>query len=109
MRNTIVTFKDGNLPSVQDEVRILKEITPDNSCDQTQVIKKNRICDEYTWINEIEYKGFLVNWEEFQKLLKGKVTIRHLCFVLIGYLIFAQIDESAIEKLSTRRIQVRFV
>lgn len=198
----IVTFKDGNLPSVQDEVRILKEITSDNSCDQTKVIKKNRICSEYTWINGIEYKGFLVNWieciettkqietkeeeihcfvhltdmdiggdkaaqisqagrlrwkienegfntqknqgynlkhkfsrvnltaaknyyqciqiahlinqlmifsKEFQGLLKGKVTIKHLWFILIGYLIFAQIDESAIEQLSSRRIQVRFV
>jgi hypothetical protein len=36
-------------------------------------------------------------------------AIKHLWFVLVGYLIFAQIDESEIEQLSARRIQVRFV
>ena len=197
----IVTFKDGNLSSLWDEVRILREITFENSCEQTKVIKKNRICNEYQWINRIDYKGFLVNWiecietrqqietqeeeshrfvhltdiqidrnkaaqiseagrlrwkienegfnsqknqgynlkhkfsrinltaaknyyqciqiahlinqlmilsKEFKVLLKGKVTIKHLWFILVGYLIFAQIDESTIEKLSSRRIQVRF-
>lgn len=197
----IVTFKDGNLPSVWDEVRILKDIISDNSCKQTEVIKKNRICNEYTWINRINYKGFLVNWikciettqqiesqeeeshrfvhltdmeidrnkaapiskggrlrwkienegfnsqknqgynlkhkfsrvnltaaknyyqciqiahlinqliilsNKFKALLKGKITIQHLWFIMTGYLIFGQLDESEIEQLSACRIQVRF-
>ena len=197
----IVTFKDGNLPSVWNEVKMLREITSDNSYKETKVIKKDRICSKYTWINEIDYKGFWVNWieciettqqietqeekthrfvhlinmeinrnkaaqiseggrlrwkienegfnsqknqgynlqhkfsrvnltaaknyyqciqiahlinqlmifsKEFQGLLKGTVTIKHLWFVLVCYLISAQIDESEIEQLSARRIQVRF-
>ena len=60
----IVTFKDGNLPSVWKEVAILKGITADNRSNQAILIGKKHISSEYTWINRIDYEGFLINWIE---------------------------------------------
>jgi len=198
----VVTFKDGNLPSVWKEVEILNSITSDNSLKQAITIGAERIIDEYIWINEIDYKGFLINWiectetiqkideekeevkrfvhltdmnidknsaaeisqtgrlrwkienegfntqknqgynlkhkysrvnltaaknyyqciqiahlinqllilsNEFQKLLKGKATIKHLWSSMIAYLFCVEIDRGIIEKLSNRRMQVRFL
>ena len=60
----IVTFKDGNLPSVWQEVRLLREITTDNQ-DQLAIFRKQKkIKRDYTWLNEIDYQGFQLNWIE---------------------------------------------
>jgi hypothetical protein len=60
----IVTFKDGNLPSVWQEVTILREITSDNNYQQTIFRQKKKIKRDYTWLNEIDYQGFHLNWIE---------------------------------------------
>jgi len=60
----IVTFKDGNLPSVWEEVIILREITTDNKYNQTIFRKQKKINRDYTWVNEIAYQGFQLNWIE---------------------------------------------
>ena len=60
----IVTFKDGNLPSVWQEVIILREITSDNKYNQTIFRKQKKINRDYTWVNEIAYQGFELNWIE---------------------------------------------
>ena len=60
----IVTFKDGNLPSVWEEVIILREITTDNKYNQTIFRKQKKINRDYTWVNEIPYQGFQLNWIE---------------------------------------------
>jgi hypothetical protein len=60
----IVTFKDGNLPSVWEEVYSLKGITTDNKSNRTIVQKGKKIHYAYCWINEIPYQGFCINWIE---------------------------------------------
>jgi hypothetical protein len=59
-----VTFKDGNLPSVWEEVLSLQKITGDNKRTRTIYQKGKHICHTYTWINEIDYCGFKLNWFE---------------------------------------------
>ncbi len=60
----IVTFKDGNLPSVWEEVRVLKEITPDNTRNQRVFRGNEKVNDSYCWVNQIPYYGCLINWIE---------------------------------------------
>ena len=60
----IVTFKDGNLPSVWQEVIILREITTDNKYNQTIFRKQKKINRDFTWVNEIAYQDFQLNWIE---------------------------------------------
>ncbi|MFQ6116587.1 MAG: hypothetical protein ACE5NG_21235, partial [bacterium] len=56
----IVTFKDGNLPSVWEEVVGLKKRTHQNTRIVRQVGKELY----YTWINDIEYRGHRLHWFE---------------------------------------------
>lgn len=60
----VVTFKDGNLPSVWQEVVVLRQLTTDNKKTQTVVKDGDRICQQYCWINDIDYNGKPVNWIE---------------------------------------------
>jgi hypothetical protein len=197
----IVTFKDGNLPSVWQEVRSLREITSDNQYQQNIFRKPKKIFRDYTWLNEIDYQGFQLNWIEcietiedleseknrvtrfvhvtdlkvdrstaakisqtgrlrwkienegfntqknqgynlkhkfsrtsliaaknyyqciqiahlinqlsilsttFQQLLSSKITIKHLCKCMIGFLICGTIDRSKVKMIAKMRIQIRF-
>lgn len=67
----IFTFKDGNLPSVWDEVDKRQEDLNKNKIEQVVPIleknKKNNIIasknhEFYCWINSINYMGHKVNW-----------------------------------------------
>jgi hypothetical protein len=59
-----VTFKEGNLPSVQKEVAVLQGLTQDNKCTQTIIQRGKKIEQQYCWINDIDYQGYLINWIE---------------------------------------------
>jgi hypothetical protein len=60
----VVTFKDGNLPSVWEEVLGLQKVTDHNIRHNTIYRKGKQIYYTYTWINEIDYYGFKLNWFE---------------------------------------------
>ena len=68
----IVTLRDGNLPSVWEEVLELKALTPENN--RIERIDKNskEIRHEYKWINEIPYHGFILNWFECIEEIKNE-------------------------------------
>ncbi|QEP43500.1 hypothetical protein D5085_11120 [Ectothiorhodospiraceae bacterium BW-2] len=60
----IVTFKDGNLPSVWEEVKSLCQLTSGN---QRKIIirqQDNVIEQNYIWINDIDYHGVKLHWLE---------------------------------------------
>jgi hypothetical protein len=59
----MVTLKDGNLPSVQEEIELLRPLT---SSSTTRIItrKNERITQTYQWINGIEYKSTPLHWIE---------------------------------------------
>jgi hypothetical protein len=67
----IITLKDGNLPTVWEEIKSLLKITTGNKL-KTDIIKpKEEIITTHQWINEIDYKGTELNWIE----TKEKTTI----------------------------------
>ncbi|MCP4650387.1 MAG: hypothetical protein GY853_09960 [PVC group bacterium] len=61
----ILTFKDGNLPSVWKEVATLLGMTTDNEYTGYPIITKGeRITGRYKWINDIHYPPHCLNWIE---------------------------------------------
>lgn len=197
----IVTFKEGNLPSVWEKIEILKPDTTDNTYNETIKEKGKKIHRYYCWVNEIDYHGHQLSWIEcvesienidekkkqstrfvhltnlkinqslasqisqagrlrwkienegfntqknhgynlqhkysrvswlaaknyyqclqiahlinqlvelsvtYKKLLEGKITIKHLCKSMIGFLIHKIINYNEISKICHSKMQVRF-
>jgi hypothetical protein len=67
--NFIVTFKDGNLPSVWSEVFALESLNPDNRREVVTHRNGRKIIHNYRWINNIDYQGHLLNWFECTELV----------------------------------------
>jgi hypothetical protein len=60
----IISFGDGNLPYVREEVGILKELSEENRR-RTEAYKTGKkIVGTYTWINDIDYHVFMPNRSE---------------------------------------------
>lgn len=59
----IVTFKDGNLPSLQEEIKLLLPLTK-ATAERTITEKHRRTTQAYRWINGLEYKGTTLSWLE---------------------------------------------
>ncbi len=93
----IVTFKDGNLPSVWQEVTILREITTDNKYQQTIFRKQKKINRDYTWLNEIDYQDFQLNWIECIETIEGPESEQVTRFVHVTDL---KADRSTTAKIS---------
>lgn len=62
--NYIVTFKEGNLPSVWEEVEVLKRLTNNNKCTHKFSIPNHQVTQEFCWINKIDYADHKINWIE---------------------------------------------
>ena len=60
----IVTFEDGNLPTVWKTVEVLRGITSDNKFSCTIKQQGKTISRDYCWLNGIDYRRFLINWIE---------------------------------------------
>ena len=73
----ILTFKDGNLPSVWKEIELLPPSAKQESTHQIKT-KTETLSRSYTWINEIDYHGHSLSWveckEETSKLKTGEST-----------------------------------
>jgi len=70
----IVSFRDGNLPSVREEVRELKELSEENRRQITIFEGEKQTVRTYTWVNDINYHGFILNWSECIEESDGKAT-----------------------------------
>ncbi len=68
----VVTFQDGNLPSVWKKVEQLKSITTNNKYSESIVEKGKKIHRDYCWINEIDYKGHKLNWIECKETVMNQ-------------------------------------
>lgn len=91
----IVTLKDGNLPSVWEEVLCLQKITDDNK--RTRVIHQQgkQIYHTCTWINEIDYYGFKLNWFEcVEQVGHSSIRFVYISSVVIDYHIVLEMTES---------------
>ncbi len=60
----IVTFEDGNLPTVWEEIGELRKIVINNTYTKKRIEGKKTILQDYCWINDINYKGYFINWIE---------------------------------------------
>ena len=60
----ISTFKDGNLPSVWDEINDLLPTMPDNHRQIRRHDKNTNLIQDYRWVTEIDYHGFKLHWIE---------------------------------------------
>ncbi len=58
----VVAFKQGNLPSVWEEVKLLTPITTDNV--EHKISKDGKITEDYTWISNIAYDDHTIHWIE---------------------------------------------
>lgn len=54
----IITFKDGNLPSVWKQIKLLKTVTTGNTRSQIVNCKKNKIFQNFFWFNNLEYQEY---------------------------------------------------
>jgi len=60
----VVTFKDGNLPSVWKEVNHLRPSTGGNRRHDHRIEASQSIEQDFIWFNGVDYQGHLVNWIE---------------------------------------------
>jgi hypothetical protein len=58
----IITLKDGNLPSVWEEVESLKPLQKENKLEVTTHKKREKEITKHQWRTEIKYKGHILNW-----------------------------------------------
>lgn len=73
----VITLKDGNLPSVWEEVKLLSPISTDNKLKIKSTKPKKEISTTHQWINEIDYKGDKLNWIKTEETItteKGRTT-----------------------------------
>jgi hypothetical protein len=68
----VVTFQDGNLPSVWKKVEQLKSIATENKYSESIVEKGEKSHRDYCWINAIDYKGHKVNWIECKETVMNR-------------------------------------
>jgi len=70
----IVSFRDGNLPSVWKEVLILKELSEENRRVAEVCTGGRKIVSTYKWVNDINYQDIILNWSECLEESDGKIT-----------------------------------
>jgi len=70
----IVSFGDGNLPPVWEEVRILKELSEENRRQITILAGEKKTVLTYSWVNDIDYKSFIPNRSECVGESDEKIT-----------------------------------
>jgi len=68
----IVTFKDGNLPTIWEEVFHLKQITFNNEATRLHIKQGKRVHEEYCWINDIDYRDHPLHWIECIETVTSK-------------------------------------
>jgi len=61
----ILTFKEGNLPSVWKKVNQIKELGKDNKIDEYNTRTVNALVQEYSWIEGINYCEHEFNYIEY--------------------------------------------
>lgn len=60
----ILTFKDGNLPSVWEEVQALLPLNPDQHHSERRIQDATRTEQAFRWVTDIDYHGHRLQWLE---------------------------------------------
>ncbi len=87
----ILTFKDGNLPSIWQEIALLPD-TARGERELSSYSKKHLNSSAYQWINALDYKGHSLNWIECVQTKTNRKTNEetttrfvHLCSFCIDF------------------------
>ena len=60
----ILTFKDGNLPTVWEEVQALRRLDPRQQRRERRIQGEQRIERVFHWVTDIDYRGHRLQWLE---------------------------------------------
>ena len=71
----IITLKDGNLPSVWEEVKFLSYLQKENRQKVIALKQKKPTEINYRWITGIEYKGHNLNWVQAKEEKKKYIFV----------------------------------
>jgi len=74
----ILTFKEGNLPSIWEEVRALLPLSPNRHRRERRLQGQERIEQDFRWVTDLDYHGHRLQWleciETVTHLNSGKQT-----------------------------------
>ena len=80
----IITLKDGNLPSVWEEVNLLLKITKDNKLTTNSIKPSKEKTATSRWINQIDYKTHKLNWIMTEETVTERKGIKRQKFVYVS-------------------------
>jgi len=60
----ICTFKDGNLPTLHEEINELKPYNREHQKKVNYRHGERQTSEHYAWINQLDYRGIEVNWAQ---------------------------------------------
>ena len=75
----IVTFKEGNLPTVWQEVCALQAMTPNNPRTYRRLEGQVEIIEQLSWLNAIDYHAHRLNWIECLETTTDTKTGEYRC------------------------------
>lgn len=93
----IVTLKEGNLPSVWEEVELLLPLERANKLKVSRINKKEEETRRYRWINQINYKGYKLNWIETTETIE---TSQRKTIKIFVHLSSLKINEKSAAQIS---------
>ena len=74
----IITLKNGNLPSVWEEVESLLQLQKENELEVITHKKTERKTTKHQWVTEINYNGHILNWIKTEEGNKKFVFVTSL-------------------------------
>ncbi len=77
----ILTFKDGNLPSVWEEVHALQGLRQTPQREERFIQGKTHLHQRYRWLTDIDYRATSLNWIECQETVTTDQKVATTRFV----------------------------
>jgi hypothetical protein len=94
----IVTFKEGNLPTVWEEVHALQMMTPTTPLTHRRLEGQVEIIEQLRWLNAIDYHAHRLNWIECLETTTNTKTGESRCTR------FVQLTDLLIDATTARAI-----
>ena len=107
----IVTFKEGNLPSVWEKVRSLSGTVLIGNRNETIIHPGKKVTSAFRWINGIDYNGYKLNWLECAESTESTESIKTkkvetLCFVHLTDIAVSRDNVSEISRTGRLRWKI---
>ena len=104
----IVSFKEGNLPSVWEKIRSLPETVLTENRKETITRPGEKVTSVFRWINGIDYNGYNLNWLECaESTINAKTKkIETVCFVHLTDIAVSRDNVSEISRTGRLRWKI---